>query len=159
MKKPRKAKSKKKVQPSIAFGTPVKISVERLHFDPKNPRHAADPSSSVKDSEIIRELIETSDIGELVQSIASNGYIDIEPMVVLPSSSGLIVLEGNRRLAAIKLLMDKKLQKDCNFACPELTSEVRKTLQNLTVYAVRKREDARDFIGFKHINGPHRWDA
>jgi hypothetical protein len=154
-----KAKSSKG-QNTIVFGQPVKVKVARLHFDPNNPRHAADAlSPSGKDAEVIRQLIESSDIGELVQSIASNGYIDIEPMVVMPVANELIVLEGNRRLAAIKLLLDKNLQRECGFTCPELTKEVLDSLVSLTVYAVKKREDARDFIGFKHINGPHRWDA
>jgi hypothetical protein len=42
---------------------------------------------------------------------------------------------------------------------PAITEDVALSLKELTVYAVDKREEARDFIGFKHINGPHRWDA
>ncbi len=33
------------------------------------------------------------------------------------------------------------------------------TFRSVSVYRVNEREDARDFIGFKHINGAHRWDS
>lgn len=36
---------------------------------------------------------------------------------------------------------------------------VRNTLDEVTVYRVKDRTEARDFVGFKHINGPHKWDA
>ena len=42
---------------------------------------------------------------------------------------------------------------------PPLEANVEPTLSTVSVYRVAKREDARDFIGFKHINGPHRWDS
>jgi hypothetical protein len=32
-------------------------------------------------------------------------------------------------------------------------------LKVVTVYAVSNPDQARNFIGFKHINGPHKWDA
>jgi hypothetical protein len=32
-------------------------------------------------------------------------------------------------------------------------------MKQVTVYAVANPDEARNFIGFKHINGPHRWDA
>ena len=36
---------------------------------------------------------------------------------------------------------------------------VRASLEEVSVYRVRDRESARAFIGFKHINGPAKWDA
>jgi hypothetical protein len=139
---------------------PFKVSVERLRFDLKNPRYVSDqPSGRSGEAQIILRLIALADIAELVQSIASNGYIDIEPMVVMPDGKDFIVLEGNRRLAAIRLLSDAELARECSFLAPNVSATVAASLKELTVYAVNKREDARDFIGFKHINGPHRWDA
>jgi hypothetical protein len=62
-------------------------------------------------------------------------------------------------LAAIRLLTDPEIARECAFVPPGISESVKRTLKELTVYAVQKREEARDFIGFKHINGPHRWDA
>lgn len=156
----RRPKKTKHARPAVRRRESVKVPVERLRFDPKNPRYASEhPSGRATDVQIISDLITSADLAELVQSIAANGYIDIEPLVVMESGEHLIVLEGNRRLAAIKLLSKPELARECNFAAPAITNDVRKTLEAVTVYVVSKREDAREFIGFKHINGPHRWDA
>jgi hypothetical protein len=154
------AKKPKKTKASVQFRKPFKVAVDRLRFDLKNPRYSSDPlPGRSSEAQIISELIASADIAELVQSIAANGYIDIEPMVVMPNDNVFTVLEGNRRLAAIRLLSNPELARECGFITPAITDEVARSLKELTVYAVDKREEARDFIGFKHINGPHRWDA
>jgi hypothetical protein len=147
-------------KPRVQLHIPFKVSVERLRFDLKNPRYAAEHlGGRTTEAQIVAQLITTADIAELVQSIASNGYIDIEPMIVQADGTNFTVLEGNRRLAAIRLLSDETLAKECNFTTPPITDAVARSLREVTAYAVAKREEARDFIGFKHINGPHRWDA
>lgn len=155
------AKAKKAPKPAkgVALHKPTKVPTALLTFDTENPRFATDSVPSKRDADIVAELIEGADIAELLQSIASNGYIDIEPLIVLPAGSKYVVLEGNRRLAAIRLLTDEELRKTCGITVPPMSKQLLKTLEEVTVYAVAKREEARDFIGFKHINGPHRWDA
>src|SRR6202043_3151603 len=69
------------------------------------------------------------------------------------------VLEGNRRLAAIRLLQNPDLAKGTGISVPPISKENLDTLKEVTVYAVANPDQARDFIGFKHINGPHKWDA
>jgi hypothetical protein len=69
-------------------------------------------------------------------------------------------LEGNRRLAAIKLISDPALAASCKISVPKsIPQKVKNSIQEVTVYRVAKESDAEAFIGFKHINGPHRWDA
>lgn len=157
MAKPRKIQKPKKRD--IALHKPFKVATKLLSFDTANPRFSGEGSAPKRDAEVVAELIETADIAELLQSIASNGYIDIEPLIVMPSGKGFVVLEGNRRLAAIRLLTDENLRRDCGISVPPMSKELLRTLNEVTVYAVSKRVEARDFIGFKHINGPHRWDA
>jgi hypothetical protein len=136
-----------------------KLSVDRLRFDPKNPRFASDGTlTKPSDAEVVRHLVENADLGELVQSVAASGYIDIEPLIVLKEGATYTVLEGNRRLAVIKLLSTPALAGKAEFAVPPLAPGAADTLKEVTVYRVESREEARDFIGFKHINGPYRWD-
>ena len=140
----------------------TKWETSKLAFDKENPRFTPDMNiDGGDDIDIIRELNTHADLGELVQSIAASGYVDIEPLVVWqdPKRRRLIVLEGNRRLAAIRLLTESSLAAELNIATPEVTNDVRATLQKVLVYRVGNREEARDFIGFKHINGAHRWDS
>jgi hypothetical protein len=143
----------------IAPKTTGKVPTELLDFDPGNPRLIEDGIKNPTESQIIVALADTADLSEVVQSIAANGYIDIEPLIAQRVKNRWRVLEGNRRLAAIRILQQPDLAKGTGISVPEITKENLKTLKEVTVYAVTNPDQARDFIGFKHINGPHKWDA
>jgi hypothetical protein len=143
---------------------PVKVAtrwpVQDLRFDPQNPRFTEDREFDRTDpAAVIRAMIERDELTELIQSIATSGYIDIEPFIVVHEDTELRVLEGNRRLAALLAVGDVGLAKKAGVTIPELTPEVRATLKEVTVYRVATRADATAFIGFKHINGPRMWDS
>ncbi|UUX95388.1 hypothetical protein [Aquabacterium sp. J223] len=125
-----------------------------LHFDRENPRFV--DMGYTDEADIIRELYDHADVDELIQSILSAGYIDFEPLIVL--RAGNIVLEGNRRLAALRLIANEDLRRHLKISLPDI--ETRKPLpKKVRVLVVEHRDHARSFIGFKHINGPHKWDA
>jgi len=147
--------------PSIAPKTVGKVGVEYLEFDPDNPRLIEEGISNPNptDEEIILALADTSDLSEIVQSVAANGYFDIEPLIGLKVGNKWRVLEGNRRLAAIRILQNPALARGTGVAVPEISAANRATFKEVSLYAVSSKEQAREYIGFKHINGPHRWDA
>ncbi len=147
----------------------AKVPVERLRLDRANPRLDGEEAEA-SDERIIARLYRAAELDELLQSISANGYLDIEPLVVMRDSDGeddgLIVLEGNRRLATLLLLREPALASRIAVtestritSVPEIDDEVRQTLNEASVYLVANRERARAFIGFKHINGPQKWDA
>ncbi|MGY6695382.1 MAG: hypothetical protein ACXIUW_05040 [Roseinatronobacter sp.] len=81
-------------------------------------------------------------------------------MIVMDDGQGkFIVLEGNRRLAALKVLRDPVAARAARITPPELIGRVRETLDAVNVYRVEDRSGAQEIIGFKHINGPRPWDA
>ncbi len=133
------------------------VKVDLLKFDLDNPRLFDGYTSLKTDADVFEALDETADLGELLQSIAANGYIDIEPLVA--NENTLIVYEGNRRLAAIRLLRYPELSAEVGITVPPMADSKREGLKEISVYFVPSRETARAFIGFKHINGPHRWDS
>ena len=136
------------------------IDTARLHFDPLNPRYATGNRLPYEnDAQIVESLYESSDLGELLQSISTSGYVDIEPLIVLGQEDKLIVLEGNRRLAVLRLLTDPSLASSCSITPPPIAPGKEVTFSTVSVYRVEHRNEARDFIGFKHINGAHRWDS
>lgn len=145
--------------PNIPPKTTGKVPTELLDFDPNNPRLVEDGIKHPTESQIILALADTADLAEVVESLAANGYIDIEPIVAIREGNRWRVLEGNRRLAAIRILQRPALAKGTGIAVPEISDKNLATLREVTVYAVESAEDAREFIGFKHINGPHKWDA
>ncbi len=153
-----------RAQPGV--GTTAKVPVDQLRLDRENPR-LLDREEGSTDESIIARLYRSAELDELLQSISTNGYLDIEPLVAMDAGAGdgLIVLEGNRRLATLRLLREPDLvgrisssEKVC-IAVPDVEDSLRSTFDKVTVYRVATREDARAFIGFKHINGPAKWNA
>ncbi len=145
---------------------PTKVPVDCLQLDLHNPRLTRLPKEHSEKS-IIAELYRSADLDELLQSMSSNGYLDIEPLVVMQAEANehLVVLEGNRRLAAICLLTKPdlvsriRMDENLRLTVPEISDDLRSKFENVTVYRVPDRETARPLLGFKHINGPHKWNA
>lgn len=137
------------------------ISIEWLKLDQKNPRLIALGDEKPGPERIIEQLHRAEELGELLQSISANGYLDIEPLIVMlaPNRKSLVVLEGNRRLAALMLLRDPKLAEKLKIRLPEIGENFLPTLESVSVYRVSDRDDARAFIGFKHINGAAKWES
>lgn len=133
----------------------VKVPVAWLRLDRRNPRFTPGKMpSSFDDVGIIANLGQTADLSELTQSISQNGFIDVEPLIVLLEDDVLTVLEGNRRLAAMMLLLNPGLASRVKMQVPPLPEQFLPTAQRLPVYRVEQRVDAEAIIGFKHINGP-----
>src|SRR5882672_9594880 len=113
-----------------------KVPTELLDFDPANPRLVEDGIKNPTESQIILSLADTADLAEVVESVAANGYIDIEPIIAQRIGDRWLVLEGNRRLAAIRILQKPSLAKGTGISVPEISAENVKTLKEVTVYAV-----------------------
>ena len=150
--------------PSIPVKKVHLVKVDFLRLDPRNPRLLG-LTPEATDAEIIAQLYRSEDLGELLQSISANGYLNIEPLIVLANTDHFVVLEGNRRLAAIRLFREAELagtvsdEVGVKISVPPIADEYRHTLDEVSVYRVARREDAWSFIGFKHINGAARWDS
>ncbi len=127
---------------------------ENLRLDLQNPR--IPDESFASEEEVLEYLLDHADIQELIQSILSSGWLDYEPLIVLDNEN--IVLEGNRRLAALRILADDATRKRFDIELPEEPGPESQP-KLVRVRRVNSRSDARDFIGFKHINGPFKWDA
>jgi hypothetical protein len=138
----------------------TELDPSSLSLDEDNPRLAQnDLTGKITQRDVLQYLVEQADVAELVQSIGANGYLDFEPLIALREGANLVVIEGNRRVAAIKLLRDPALAQELGIAVPDMTAQVRASLAKATVVEVSNRNDVRQYIGFKHINGPHKWDS
>lgn len=146
-------------KPPLERTTPV--HPDNLELDRKNPRFGGDDVPAGKKGEvtIIRRLNEQADLMELVESIAANGYLDLEPLFVVEEKGEKVVVEGNRRVAAIKLLRDSALAQEAGITVPAMPEDRASSLESVHVIKLANRDDARQLIGFKHINGTHKWDS
>ena len=137
----------------------ILMKVEDLTFDFKNPRLPEfDLTDKSTEDEMIKILWEAMDVKELAMSIAASGFFPHEPVIVAKEGGRNIVIEGNRRLAAVKLLLNPELAKRLNATIPSVTPEAQKAIENLPVL-IETRKNAWRYLGFKHVNGPAKWGS
>lgn len=137
-------------------------AVADLDFDPQNPRFFdAFAGMAQGDAQAIQRMIEEENIHELVGSIGQQGYFPGEPLLITrnPAQEGrFIVVEGNRRLAALRVLnglVDKAhLPESLHRAIDEATHKP----LNVKCLRFSERRDILKYLGFRHISGPRRWE-
>jgi hypothetical protein len=142
------------------------IPVDRLLLDVENPRLNAVGEPKSQD-ELAQTLYDEMAVDEIALSIAANGYFPEEPLLVIPKKPETdperqmyIVVEGNRRLTAVKLLRDPHLRRVVKATdLPEITETDRRKLDRLPVSIYPDRVSLWEFFGFRHVNGPMEWDA
>jgi hypothetical protein len=76
-----------------------------LVFDANNPRLRGDEGQGLSQQGIFDALWRDFAVDEVAGSIAANGYFEYEPMFVVKEGDSFVVVEGNRRLAAVKALI------------------------------------------------------
>ena len=137
----------------------VPTNVSDLHFDYENPRLAEyGITKATPEGEILKILWDAMDVRELVQSISASGFFPHEALIVAKEDGKCVVIEGNRRLAAVKVLLAGASNKELGWAVPALTDDARTALETLpTIFSTR--EEAWHFLGFKHVNGPAKWSS
>ncbi|MCS0226497.1 ParB/Srx family N-terminal domain-containing protein [Vibrio alginolyticus] len=148
------------MKPNIELEQQSMISPEHLVLDSNNPRLFIGNTGANQD-DLVKMLVDNADLKELVQSMAENGYIPIEPLIVTEASPDkYVVLEGNRRLAALRVLTNPSLAQQCRISIPKnIPQSIKDTFEEVAVYKVASEKDARSLIGFKHVNGPHKWES
>ncbi len=107
-------------------------------------------------------------VDEVAASIAANGYYKYEPLLVIPEVPGhanathdkFIVVEGNRRLAAVRLLVDTNLRRKLKATdLPLALPRIKDSLQTLPAVLFVTRQELWPYLGFKHVNGIKVWDS
>jgi ParB-like nuclease domain len=137
----------------------IDVPVEDLDFDVENPRlaeYGVDKTTS--EEEILSILWDAMDVREIVQSISASGYFSHEPLIVIKVGKRYTVIEGNRRLAAVKVLLNENLAKEHKWDAPALSKMARDKLRKLPVIVSTRKESWR-YLGFKHVNGPAKWSS
>lgn len=132
------------------------VELKELTFDRENPRFTEQTFEN--DEDLIQYLYDEMDVAEIIQSILSSGYLNYEPLIVMKEGTSYIVLEGNRRLAALRILADEELRSRLKIQLSAQPS-AKSLPKEIKVRRVDTRKEARAYIGFKHINGPMKWDA
>lgn len=138
----------------------LKLPLEKLCFDEKNPRLPARLQGITDESQVIDYMVRYGNIIELMQSIAETGYFEAEPLLVVEHQDGTYtVIEGNRRLAALKLLATPHLTKLRAQTIKKIVADAKCRPTEIPCILYAKREDVLDYLGYRHITGVKDWGA
>lgn len=88
--------------------TTKRYTVASLHLDSKNPRLGRETLARAP-REILQYLFEHDKALEIADSIAHRGFFPNEPLLAIKENGKTVVVEGNRRLAALKALREPGL--------------------------------------------------
>ncbi|MBA4383816.1 MAG: hypothetical protein C0410_03705 [Anaerolinea sp.] len=158
------------------------IDINKLFLDSENPR-LPEEAQGKDEFSLLKTLYKYFSLNTLADSMANNGYFDEEPLVAIPKdlpeklqnipveSSDFIdflnnpnieyvVVEGNRRLATAKLLLNENLRDLLNITnWPMISQKVRNDLSNLPVIIYQKRIEVIPYLGVRHIVGIQKWES
>ncbi len=136
----------------------MKISIDRLILDPQNPRL---PKSmfNKSEAEIINFLLTDASLVELMLAIGKNGFFEGEQLLVIPQGDNYLVIEGNRRLSAVKLLNNKDLAKKYIGKIDQVINETKERPTELPCLIFTNKEDILKYLGYRHITGIKSWKA
>ena len=134
------------------------VPVDDLCLDGRNPRIQR-VGERLSQDEILSILWREYSVDEVAWSIARNRYFQHEALFVAEEDGEFVVIEGNRRLAAVRLLREPSLRKKVSATdLPEISPEEVAELDTLPVIW-RQRKDVWQYVGFKHVNGPQAWGS
>lgn len=139
------------------------LKTQDLSFDPENPRfyRLNNPGS---DAEVLEEMLDQEGVTDLMLSIGQKGYFAGEPLLVVSHNgkAPFVVVEGNRRLAAIKLLSGElkppsRRKNSVEIIRTEATYKV--FTEGLPCLIYKARRDVLRYLGYRHITGIKEWDS
>lgn len=135
-----------------------RLAVEDLDFDKENPRFPRDIGGApVK--VLIERFIRDERLLEIVQSIGDQGFFPGEPLLVVKNGRRYTVVEGNRRLAALKLLNGIVEPPQGRIAIERAIGEAEQKPSEVQCLIFKKATSIVRYLGFRHITGIKPWNA
>lgn len=150
----------------MSIGTKIEYAkIDELYLDPLNPRLGRNNTGRSVTQEQVLELMKNWTLEELALSyLESGGFWTQEALIVtkekLYGAEHLVVIEGNRRLAALKYLSDAFNGKPISDKWNEMIKGAKpsKELFDKVPYLMAaSREDVEAFLGFRHVTGIKEW--
>ncbi|MDX9892607.1 MAG: ParB/Srx family N-terminal domain-containing protein [Bacteroidales bacterium] len=150
------------------------IDFGKLYLDPNNPRFWTEKSfTRVPDKKISDDTVQATalknmlshDISELKYSILRNGFLPLDRIVVREfDNDKYVVIEGNRRLTALKVLKTEIEYEEINEEgiTPKYLENFLKTIETIEVLVYTGSKDSQDITwmlqGIRHIGGIKKWE-
>ena len=137
----------------------IEVDILSLHLDLLNPR-LPERLRGAPDKDVLNWMLSDATLIDLMASIAENGFFPGEPIIAILVGKNYIVIEGNRRLAAIKLLNNPDLATISPKSVQSLALEAQQKNnipKRVWVYVVSKRQEVENYLGFRHVTGVKQW--
>lgn len=124
--------------------------VNDVRLDPRNVR--LDIPEGVPESDIVQDLFTNEKALSLVEGIAKVGLLTHEVPIVLERDGQLIVVEGNRRVAALKAIQNPYLAPDHQARISKLAQILtdRAAIRRITVKKAPSQDDADQLVAALH---------
>jgi hypothetical protein len=134
------------------------VEIQHLLFDPENPRMATDLRADQR--KIFRFLVDDIGVEDVLNSLAASGMINGDPLIARPAEAegNFYVVEGNRRLAALKLLNGEQIgDGNPEPTVPVVSPEIAETLRRVTVQLGWEQDKLDAYLGYKHVTAAREW--
>lgn len=144
----------------------IRVSPDKLLLDNKNPRFygenidkefiEAHPIDDPKLQEFLRQSIYSRyNVQEIVTSISEVGFLRLDPIIVEQTNEFYRVVEGNRRITAIKTILGNIKRR-----LVDVSENVKKSLEEIEVVNLVKNYDESTIWmlqGLRHVSGTRNW--
>lgn len=135
------------------------IIIANLNLDLQNPR--LPKSKQGKDEKTVIEfLLLEAATEELMLAIAENGFFAGELLLVVEDEKQkgkFIVIEGNRRLTAVKLLSDPSSATVKKVSVQEIEKNAKFRPAHVPCLVFQDKNEILKYLGFRHITGIKSW--
>lgn len=145
---------------NTAAPTPAlqELDVAALDFDPHNPRFPHEIAAG-PEADLISRFVRDERLLEVLTSIADQGYFSGEPLLVVAHGARFQVVEGNRRLAALKLLNGLAPVPPGRFSVEEAIAQARNRPARVPCLVFQGADQIMRYLGFRHITGIKSWSS
>ena len=137
----------------IDMSTWEELAVDVVHdvmLDPRNIR--LDIPEGVPESDIVQDLFTNEKALSLVEGIAKVGLLTHEVPIVVERDGHLVVVEGNRRVAALKAIQNPYLAPDHQSRISKLAQVLpdREAIRRITVKKAPSQDEADQLVAALH---------
>jgi len=139
----------------------IPTKVVDLRFDPHNPRLPEDVDRNQED--MFRFIVREIGVDDLIDSLSTSGVIEADPIIAREAEVGedvghYYVIEGNRRLAALKLLNGEKLgDGEGEKTIPTLSAAVAESIKAVNIQIGWPDDQLEAYLGYKHVTSSREW--
>jgi hypothetical protein len=134
------------------------IELSKLHLDKYNPRIPKSLQGK-EEKEILQYMLLDASLIELMLAIGVNDFFKGEQLLVVKQNDEdtYKVVEGNRRLSAVKLLNDPQLTTVQQSKIEKVLAETTFRPTQIPCLVFNEEKQIHDYLGYKHITGIKEW--